>query len=80
LSLAALRWHGYRSENRYLVFQCLQHTLGLGPEQWRVLALSHERRNAAQYEGHFNVDEKLMAELLKVADAVLAKVIALPPP
>src|SRR5687767_379863 len=31
LSLAALRWHGYRSENRYLVFQCLPHTLGLGP-------------------------------------------------
>lgn len=27
-SLAALRWHGYRSENRYLVFQCLEHTLG----------------------------------------------------
>jgi hypothetical protein len=23
LALAALRWHGYRSENRYLVFQCL---------------------------------------------------------
>ena len=22
LSLAALRWHGYRSNNRYLVFQC----------------------------------------------------------
>ena len=61
MSLAALRWHGYRSENRYLVFQCLQHTLGLVAEQWRVLALSHERRNAAQYEGHFNVDEKLMA-------------------
>ncbi len=35
LALAALRWHGYRSENRYLVFQCLQDTLGLGPEHWR---------------------------------------------
>src|SRR5438045_760208 len=23
LSLAALRWHGYRSENRYIVFQAL---------------------------------------------------------
>lgn len=29
LSLAALRWHGYRSENRYLVFQALPHTLGI---------------------------------------------------
>lgn len=80
LSLATLRWHGYRSENRYLVFQCLQHTLGLGPEHWRVLALCHERRNAAQYEGNFNVDEKLMTELLKATDAVLAKVSALPAP
>ncbi len=23
ISLAAMRWHGYRSEKRYLVFQCL---------------------------------------------------------
>lgn len=28
LSLAALRWHGFRSEDRYLVFQALEHTLG----------------------------------------------------
>ena len=27
LALAALRWHGYRSENRYLVFQALAHTV-----------------------------------------------------
>jgi hypothetical protein len=30
LALAALRLRGYRSENRYLVFQVLPHTLGLG--------------------------------------------------
>src|ERR1700750_2288572 len=36
-SLAALRWHGYRSEHRYTVFQCLEHTVQLPPEQWRVL-------------------------------------------
>jgi hypothetical protein len=80
LSLAALRWHGYRSENRYLVFQCLQHTLGLKAERWRVLALCHERRNAAQYEGNFDVDEKLVAELIKATDMVLAKLSALAPP
>lgn len=28
LALAALRWHGYRSENRYLVFQMLGQTAG----------------------------------------------------
>lgn len=32
LSLAALRRAGYRSANRYIVFQALPHTLGVGPE------------------------------------------------
>ena len=39
--LAALRWHGLRSENRYLVFQTLQHTLGWPPAQWRQLDSAH---------------------------------------
>lgn len=47
LSLAALRWHGYRAGNRYIVFQVLPHTLGLGPEVWRVLAKCHEVRISA---------------------------------
>ena len=29
LALAALRWHGYRSESRYLVFQSLKQTLAM---------------------------------------------------
>ena len=37
LALAAMRWHGYRSENRYLVFQCLEQTVGLDSTKWRVL-------------------------------------------
>ena len=36
LCLAALRWHGWRSTNRFIVFQLLPHTLGLGPEVWRI--------------------------------------------
>src|SRR4051812_27643513 len=36
LALSALRFHGYRSESRYLVFQSLQHTVNLPAEQWRV--------------------------------------------
>lgn len=47
LCFAALRWHGYRSTNRYIVFQLLPHTLGLGPEVWRLLAKCHDRGNAA---------------------------------
>jgi len=37
LSLAAIRWHGYRSDSRYLVFQCLEQTLGVETVKWRVL-------------------------------------------
>lgn len=79
-SLAALRWNGYRSENRYLAFQCLPHTLGLGAEHWRLLALCHERRNALTYEGVSSIDEKLLSGLYGAAEAVLAKVAALPAP
>ena len=31
LCLAALRYHGYRPVNRYIVFQALPHTLGVPP-------------------------------------------------
>jgi hypothetical protein len=67
LSLAALRWHGYRSENRYLVFQTLQHTVELPQEQWRVLDSAHRKRNLAEYEGDLDVDEQLVAAVIRVA-------------
>lgn len=70
LSLAALRWHGYRSENRHLVFQCLTHTVQLPAEQWRVLSDAHRQRNLAEYEGHVDVDEALLAALIRVAGEV----------
>ena len=79
LALAALRWHGYRSDKRYLVFQCIPHTLGLGPEVWKVLDLCHYRRNAAEYEGHFDIEEQLVADLLVAADSVLEAVLQLDP-
>jgi hypothetical protein len=78
LALAALRARGYRSESRYVVFQVLPHTLGLPAPTWRVLAKCHERRNLAEYEGVVDVDERLMADLLAAARAVLAAVRALP--
>jgi hypothetical protein len=79
LALAALRWHGYRSDKRYTVFQCVPHTLGLGPEVWRVLTLCHDRRNLAEYEGHLEIDEQLVADLLGATDRLLGKVEALEP-
>ena len=77
LALAALRWHGYRSENRYLVFQTLQHTLGVAPEVWRVLAMCHDRRNLAEYEGHLEIDPQIISDLIKAAVLLLEKVSAL---
>jgi len=72
LALAALRRLGYRSENRYLVFQTLPHTLGISPSIWRVLAKGHEKRNLAEYEGLLEVDERLVADLLDAGEAVSA--------
>lgn len=80
LCLAALRRSGFRSTNRYLVFQTLPHTLGLGPEVWRVLAKAHEVRNRGEYEGDLNVDERLVADLIEACTNVLTALNALPPP
>jgi hypothetical protein len=72
LSLAALRRLGYRSDNRYLVFQTLPHTLGVPPSIWRVFAKAHERRNLAEYEGLLDIDETLLGDLIDAGKAILA--------
>ncbi len=73
LSLAALRAAGYRSENRYLVFQCTQHTLSVEPEQWRVLDQAHRKRNLSEYEGDIDVDDELLEALIRVADLIAGR-------
>ncbi len=80
LALAALRWHGYRAEKRYLVFQALTHTLGTPPSTWRLLAKCHQERNLAEYEGLSDVDQALLAGLLEAASLLLDQVCALSPP
>lgn len=74
LCLAALRAKGFRSSNRYIVFQVLPHTLGLGPDVWRVLDLCHSKRNLGEYEGLLEINPRLVADLIeatqKVADAI----------
>jgi hypothetical protein len=76
LALVALRRAGYRSENRYLVFQTLPHTVAMEPAKWRVLAKAHERRNLAEYEGHLERDDRLLAELIAIAGELRAIVSA----
>lgn len=77
LALAAMRWHGYRSDNRYLVFQCLQHTVGLENIKWRVLDKCHKQRNIAEYEGHLEVTPQLLKELITIVEELLTLVKAL---
>ena len=64
LALAALRASGYRSDKRYLVFQCLAHTTNLSKTQIRLFSRCHDKRNLAEYEGHYETDEQLLAELI----------------
>ena len=70
LCLAALRRTGYRAGSRYIVFQVLPHTLGLGAEVWRVLDKCHNTRNLGEYEGLLDVDERLVSDLLTATQAV----------
>ena len=73
-ALAALRWHGYRSENRYTVFQCLTHTLGWPAHRWRVLDSAHQKRNLAEYEGYLDVEESTVAEMCVLVQSLVTDV------
>jgi hypothetical protein len=78
-ALAALRWHGYRSHNRYIAFQAVPHTLGLGAQITRVLSKAHQLRNLAEYEGHFDVDSDFLAELMAAVEELRSGAVQLGP-
>ena len=73
-ALAALRWHGYRSENRFTVFQCLSHTLNWPAPRWRVFDAAHQKRNLAEYEGFLEVEESTIAELCALVGELIIEV------
>ena len=70
LSHAALRRLGYRAESRYIVFQCLKHTLAIANEHWRILEQAHRKRNLAEYEGDLDIDIGLLDALIRTAQIV----------
>ena len=72
LALAALRRTGYRSEQRYIVFQVLPHTLSIAPATARVLVKAHEARNAGEYGGAWGLDEALVRGLVTATQTILA--------
>lgn len=74
VALAALRWYGYRSESRYIVFQSLAHTLAWPPSQWRVLDAAHQKRNLAEYEGFLEIEESAITELIILAEKMISDV------
>jgi hypothetical protein len=59
------------------VFQCLQHTVDLPSEQWRVLDQAHRKRNLGEYEGDLDIDEQLLEALMRVTAVVAKRVQAL---
>lgn len=80
-ALAALRRLGYRPDkNRRIVFLSLAHTLGIEPAGVRVLVKAHEKRNLSEYEGQDDVDERLLAEVIKYALSIEAQIGRVPPP
>ena len=74
IALTALRLQGYRSDKRYLVFQCLTHTTDTAKVRVRLFALCHERRNLAEYEGYMDEDEALLKQLIDSTQALLSDV------
>jgi hypothetical protein len=78
-SLAALRHRGYRSDNRYIVFQVLPQTVGLANAEWRVLDSAHKKRNLTEYEGTSDIDEALVEAVIRIAREVEKRVVALGP-
>ena len=65
LALAALRRQGYRSGDRITVFQTLVHTLGTEAADIQILLKAHNARTLAEYEGRMEIDETLLADLIR---------------
>jgi len=56
------------------VFHALEHTLGLDKATCRLLAKCHDQRNRIEYGGVAPVDEKMLAELIRAAATLRAKI------
>ena len=80
LALAALRHNGYRSENRITVFQTLVHTLGTDKAEIQIFLKAHNERNLAEYEGRMEIDEQLLADLIRCTKKLQKAVGKLAPP
>jgi hypothetical protein len=80
LALAALRRLGYRSEDRITVFQTLVHTVGTDKADIQIFLKAHNERNLAEYEGRTEIDEQLLADLIRCTKKLEVAVGKLNPP
>lgn len=72
LASAALRQHGYRSEDRITVFQTLVHTVGTDKVDLQIFLRAHNERNLAEYEGRTEIDARLLADLIRCTKTLAA--------
>jgi len=80
LALAALRQHGYRSQDRITVFQTLVHTVGTDSADLQIFLRGHNERNLAEYEGRTEIDAQLLVDLIRCTKKIAAAVGKLTPP
>ncbi len=73
LALAALRKKGYRSDNRYQVFQALAHTSSITSVEIRILSDAHNKRNKAEYSGRVDVSEAAVKSLIEIGLRLLSE-------
>jgi len=78
--LADARLAGASPEGRFMVFQCLSHTVNWQAARWRVLDAAHQKRNLAEYEGVLDVEESAIKELCALTGELIADVAKLVQP
>ena len=80
LSLSALWINGYSADKRYIVFECLLHTLNLSNEQWRALDIAHHIWIQSEYQGSWEIDKSLVESVIDVCDEMAAQLSAIHKP
>lgn len=72
LALLALRANGFRPAegkgHRFIVFQCLAHTVGVPSAIWASLSKAHEKRNASVYSGLVEASVAETEDLIATTD------------
>jgi hypothetical protein len=56
------------------------HTLGTTAADVQVFLQAHNERNLAEYQGHIEIDEKLLADLIRSTKTIEATLAKLNPP